>query len=129
MSFSDPIGDMLTRIRNGQKARKSAVVAPASVLRENVLEVLKQEGYIRGYSRESLSEGIAQIKIELKYSVPMTKKVCTMPTDSADLKWSISNTDKGAPIIAPPPKPIIAMPVAIPRRSGNHLIKVDTGET
>ena len=67
MSFSDPIGDMLTRIRNGQKARKSAVVAPASVLRENVLEVLKQEGYIRGYSRESLSEGIAQIKIELKY--------------------------------------------------------------
>lgn len=67
MSFSDPIGDMLTRIRNGQKARKTAVLAPASHLRETVLEVLKQEGYIRGYSREVLSQGISQIKIELKY--------------------------------------------------------------
>ncbi len=67
MSFSDPIGDMLTRIRNGQKARKSTIVSPASTLRENVLEVLKEEGYIRGYSREKVSEGIDQINIELKY--------------------------------------------------------------
>ncbi|MBI2707693.1 MAG: 30S ribosomal protein S8 [Proteobacteria bacterium] len=67
MSFSDPIGDMLTRIRNGQKARKSTITSPASSLRENILEVLKQEGYIRGYARENVSEGIDQIKIELKY--------------------------------------------------------------
>ena len=67
MSFSDPIGDMLTRIRNGQKARKSSVVSPASKLRANVLEVLKQEGYIRGYSSEKISEGIEQLTIELKY--------------------------------------------------------------
>jgi small subunit ribosomal protein S8 len=67
MSFSDPIGDMLSRIRNGQKARKSSITSPASSLREDVLEVLKEEGYIRGYSREKLSEGIDQIKIELKY--------------------------------------------------------------
>jgi small subunit ribosomal protein S8 len=67
MSFSDPIGDMLTRIRNGQKAKKSVITSPASSLRENVLEVLKQEGYIRGYTREKVSEGIDQIKIELKY--------------------------------------------------------------
>ncbi len=67
MSFSDPIGDMLTRIRNGQKARKTTITSPASSLRENVLEVLKQEGYIRGYAREKVSEGIDQIKIELKY--------------------------------------------------------------
>jgi small subunit ribosomal protein S8 len=67
MSFSDPLGDMLTRIRNGQKARKSKVVSPASKLRANVLEVLKQEGYIRGYSTEKISEGIEQLTIELKY--------------------------------------------------------------
>ena len=67
MSFSDPLGDMLTRIRNGQKARKSSITSPASKLRANVLEVLKQEGYIRGYSKETLSEGIDQLIIELKY--------------------------------------------------------------
>jgi len=58
---------MLTRIRNGQKARKQTITSPASNLRENVLEVLKQEGYIRGYAREKVSEGIDHIKIELKY--------------------------------------------------------------
>ncbi|MBA3813459.1 MAG: 30S ribosomal protein S8 [Alphaproteobacteria bacterium] len=67
MSFSDPLGDMLTRIRNGQKARKSSVVSPASRLRANVLEVLKQEGYIRDYSSKKISEGIEQLTIELKY--------------------------------------------------------------
>ena len=54
MSFSDPLGDMLTRIRNGQQARKSDIKVPASKLRENVLEVLKREGYIRGYERVNL---------------------------------------------------------------------------
>jgi small subunit ribosomal protein S8 len=67
MSMSDPLGDMLTRIRNGQQARKSVVAAPASNLRANVLEVLKREGYIRGFSREDLSPGISELKIELKY--------------------------------------------------------------
>ena len=67
MSFSDPIGDMLTRIRNGQKARKSTITSPASTLRESILEVLKEEGYIRGYAREKVAEGIDQITIELKY--------------------------------------------------------------
>jgi small subunit ribosomal protein S8 len=58
---------MLTRIRNGQKARKLSVISPASRLRANVLEVLKQEGYIRGYSSQKVSEGIEQLTIELKY--------------------------------------------------------------
>jgi small subunit ribosomal protein S8 len=49
MSLSDPLGDMLTRIRNGQMANKSAIKAPASKLRSNVLEVLRREGYIRNY--------------------------------------------------------------------------------
>jgi small subunit ribosomal protein S8 len=67
MSFSDPLGDMLTRIRNGQKAKKSSIISPASKLRANVLEVLMEEGYIRGYSREKVATGIDQFKIELKY--------------------------------------------------------------
>ena len=67
MSFSDPLGDMLTRIRNGQQARKSDIKVPASKLRENVLEVLKREGYIRGYERVNLRKGIDEIKVELKY--------------------------------------------------------------
>lgn len=67
MSMSDPLGDMLTRIRNGQRARQAMVVSPASKMRANVLEVLKREGYIRGFGREDLRPGVAELKIELKY--------------------------------------------------------------
>jgi small subunit ribosomal protein S8 len=67
MSMSDPLGDMLTRIRNGQRARQAVVASPASNIRANVLEVLKREGYIRGFTREDLRPGVAEIKIELKY--------------------------------------------------------------
>lgn len=66
--MSDPLGDMLTRIRNAQRARQSRCVAPASKLRENVLEVLKREGYIRGWRTEDVRPGIRVIDIELKYS-------------------------------------------------------------
>ena len=66
MSMSDPLGDMLTRIRNGQRAKKDSVVTPASKLRANVLEVLKREGYIRGYTEEELA-GHAGLRVELKY--------------------------------------------------------------
>lgn len=65
MALSDPLGDMLTRIRNGQAAHKPAVTSPASRLRENVLEVLAREGYIRGYNREEGPQGA--LSIELKY--------------------------------------------------------------
>jgi small subunit ribosomal protein S8 len=67
MSMSDPLGDMLTRIRNGQQAHKSVIESPASKIRANVLEVLQREGYIRGYSRQEVRPGIAELKIELKY--------------------------------------------------------------
>lgn len=66
MALSDPLGDMLTRIRNGQRARKNAVSSPPSRLRENVLEVLRREGYIRGFTRDS-STVQGGISIELKY--------------------------------------------------------------
>ena len=67
MSMSDPLGDMLTRIRNGQNARKNVVSSPSSRFRTNVLEVLKREGYIRNYSSVDVRPGIRELKIELKY--------------------------------------------------------------
>ncbi len=65
--MTDPLGDMLTRIRNGQMAKKASVTAPASRLRANVLEVLKREGYIRGYSQIETRPGVNELTIELKY--------------------------------------------------------------
>lgn len=67
MTMSDPLGDMLTRIRNGQRARQAVVASPASKIRANVLEVMKREGYIRGFTREDVRPGVAELKIELKY--------------------------------------------------------------
>jgi small subunit ribosomal protein S8 len=68
MTMSDPLGDMLTRIRNAQRAHQAVVSSPASKLRANVLEVLKREGYIRGYRRENIRPGVDELRIELKYA-------------------------------------------------------------
>ena len=67
MSMTDPVGDMLTRIRNGQRVGKSSVASPASKLRTGVLDVLQREGYIRGYSINENRKGVSEINIELKY--------------------------------------------------------------
>ena len=67
MALSDPVGDMLTRIRNGQAARLDSVTMPASRLRANVLDVLQREGYIRGYFEEELRAGVRELRVELKY--------------------------------------------------------------
>ncbi len=77
MSMSDPLGDMITRIRNAQRSRHANCVAPASKLRASVLEALKREGFIRGYSAEELRPGVAQLRIELKYSEgePVIKEI------------------------------------------------------
>ena len=66
MPMTDPLGDMLTRIRNGQQARKDSIVTPASKLRAHVLDVLQREGYIRGYSEEAVGPAKG-LRIELKY--------------------------------------------------------------
>lgn len=77
MSMTDPLGDMLTRIRNGGMAHKSFVTAPASNLRANVLEVLKREGYIRSFETVQLRAGVREFKIELKYfeDKPVIKEI------------------------------------------------------
>lgn len=67
MSMNDPLGDMLTRIRNAQMRGKSSVRTPASKLRGWVLDVLQAEGYIRGYAAVTDERGLPAIDIELKY--------------------------------------------------------------
>jgi small subunit ribosomal protein S8 len=67
MSVSDPLGDMLTRIRNAIGRKKDKVSTPASTLRVRVLDVLKAEGYIRDYSRVDYDNGKSELEIELKY--------------------------------------------------------------
>ncbi len=67
MTMNDPVSDLLTRVRNGQRANKSSVSSPASKLRCNVLDVLKREGYIRGYEPGTDDTGHPMIRIELKY--------------------------------------------------------------
>ena len=63
MTMSDPLGDMLTRIRNGQRAHQAVVASPASKLRTNVLDVLQREGYIRGFSREQVRPWPVKIRL------------------------------------------------------------------
>lgn len=77
MGMTDPLGDMLTRIRNGQRGGKPVVRAPSSRLRSNVLEVLKREGYIRGYRVADLRAGVSELEIELKYNdgIPVIQEI------------------------------------------------------
>ncbi|MEM7302296.1 MAG: 30S ribosomal protein S8 [Pseudomonadota bacterium] len=111
MSMTDPLGDMLTRIRNALMRGRSSVASPASTLRANVLDVLEAEGYIRGYSRTDHDNGKAELNIELKYyegepvirditriSKPgrrVYSSVKTLPRVANGLGVSILSTPKG----------------------------------
>lgn len=68
MNINDPIGDMLSRIRNGQRVGKKSVESPSSLMRKRVLEVLQKEGYIRNFRSEEVRKGVEKIIIELKYN-------------------------------------------------------------
>jgi small subunit ribosomal protein S8 len=67
MSMTDPLGDMITRIRNAQMRSKPKVSIPGSKMRERVLEVLKTEGFIRGYASVAHTSGRSELEVELKY--------------------------------------------------------------
>ena len=67
MSLQDPLADLFSRIRNAQQRKKKIVTSPISKMRENILEVLKNEGFIRGYARTKHSTGREELDIELKY--------------------------------------------------------------
>jgi len=77
MAINDPLGDLLTRIRNAQMRRKDRVATPGSKLRAHVLDVLKEEGYIRGYTTTDFGNGRTEFEIELKYfdGEPVIKQI------------------------------------------------------
>jgi small subunit ribosomal protein S8 len=77
MAINDPVGDMLTRIRNAQLRRRGSVTTPGSRLRASVLEVLKSEGYIRDFSKTEFGNGRTEFSIELKYfdGEPVIRKI------------------------------------------------------
>lgn len=82
MSMSDPIADMLTRIRNAQMRGKSTVRTPSSKLRAWVLDVLKDEGYIRGYEKTTAANGQPELEISLKYfeGTPVIREIKRVST-------------------------------------------------
>lgn len=67
MAMSDPISDMLTRLRNGQHAGKRKVLVPASKMRTRILEVLEREGFIGGFTQTEIRGGISEIEVSLRY--------------------------------------------------------------
>jgi small subunit ribosomal protein S8 len=111
MSMNDPLGDLITRIRNAQQRRRPRVVSPASNLRARVLDVLAEEGYIRGYTRVDRKEGGVTLEVELKYvnglpAIRDIRRVSTpgrrvyspvrdIPTVANGLGVSILSTPKG----------------------------------
>lgn len=96
MSMTDPLGDLLTRIRNGQRARKTSVVSPASNLRVSLLDVLVREGYIRGYERYNVRSGIDELRVELKYheGQPVIKEIARISTPGRRVYSKIKDLPK-----------------------------------
>ncbi len=96
--MNDPVGDMLTRIRNGLMRGKSKVSTPASKLRANVLDVLANEGYIRGYARVDYDNGKADIEIELKYfdDAPVIREITRVSKPGRRVYSSVKNLPRVA---------------------------------
>jgi small subunit ribosomal protein S8 len=92
MAMNDPLGDLLTRIRNAQMRNKSKVSSPNSRLRESVLEVLKAEGYIRGYAVVE-KDGRSEIEIELKYfdGEPVIREIARVSKPGRRVYTSVKN--------------------------------------
>ena len=93
MSMNDPIGDMITRIRNAQMRNKSKVSSPGSKLRERVLDVLKSEGYIRGYTTVEHASGRSELEIELKYfdGEPVIREIARVSKHGRRVYASVRN--------------------------------------
>lgn len=93
MTLIDPLGDMLTRIRNAQMRNKDVVSTPASKLRARVLDVLQSEGFIRGYTENKFDNGSAELVIELKYSDrdPVIKEISRVSRPGRRVYASVRN--------------------------------------
>jgi len=93
MALNDPLGDMIARINNAQMRNKPKVSSPASRLRESVLEVLKSEGYIRGYASVEHASGRNELEIELKYfdGAPVIREISRVSKPGRRVYASVRN--------------------------------------
>ena len=128
MSLNDPLGDMITRIRNAQMRNKSKVSTPGSRLRESVLEVLKTEGYIRGYAAVEHSTGRSELEIELKYfdGAPVIREISRVSKPGRRVYASVKalpriNNGLGVSILSTP-KGVMADHAARDANVGGEII-------
>jgi small subunit ribosomal protein S8 len=128
MAITDPIGDMLTRIRNGLTRGKSKVSSPASSLRARVLDVLESEGYIRGYSRVDYGNGKSEFEIELKYfeGTPVIREIVRVSKPGRRVYASVKSIPRvanglGVSIISTP-KGVMADHTAREQNVGGEII-------
>ncbi|MDT3687028.1 MAG: 30S ribosomal protein S8 [Pseudorhodoplanes sp.] len=93
MAVNDPVGDLITRIRNASMRNKSKVSSPSSKLRVNLLDVLKSEGYIRGYSTVEHKDGRNEVEIELKYfdGAPVIREIARVSKPGRRVYVSVKN--------------------------------------
>lgn len=98
MAVNDPIGDMLTRIRNAQMRRKTKTSTPGSRLRARVLDVLQAEGYIRGYTTTEYGNGRSEFEIELKYfdGEPVIREIARVSKPGRRVYSSVTNMPRVA---------------------------------
>ncbi|MBL4599098.1 MAG: 30S ribosomal protein S8 [Rhizobiaceae bacterium] len=128
MSVNDPLGDMLTRIRNGLMRGKSKVSSPASKLRKNVCDVLEAEGYIRGYTTVDFDNGKSEMEIELKYfeGTPVIREIARVSTPGRRVYSSVKsipNVSNGLGInILSTPKGVMADHQAREQNVGGEIL-------
>jgi small subunit ribosomal protein S8 len=128
MALNDPLGDMLTRIRNAQMRNKSKVSTPGSRLRATVLDVLRDEGYIRGYSTTELGNGRTEFDIELKYfdGEPVIREVARVSKPGRRVYVSVKNLPRinnglGVAILSTP-KGVMADHAARDQHVGGEIL-------
>jgi small subunit ribosomal protein S8 len=128
MAVNDPIGDMIARIRNAQMRNKSKVSMPGSKQRERVLEVLKSEGFIRGYASVAHASGRSELEIELKYfdGTPVIREIARVSKPGRRVYASVKalpriNNGLGVAIVSTP-KGVMADHAARDANVGGEII-------
>jgi small subunit ribosomal protein S8 len=128
MNVNDPIGDMITRIRNAQSRTKPKVSTPGSKLRKSVLDVLKSEGYIRDYATLEHSDGRSEFEIELKYfdGTPVIREIARVSKPGRRVYVSVKNLPRvnnglGVAIVSTP-KGVMADHVARDANVGGEIL-------
>jgi small subunit ribosomal protein S8 len=128
MALNDPVGDLITRIRNAQMRNKSKVSTPGSKLRANVLEVLKSEGYIRDYSTVEFDNGRTEFEIELKYfdGEPVIREIARVSKPGRRVYASVKNLPRignglGVAILSTP-KGVMADHTAREQNVGGEIL-------